>query len=290
MKSSYSLIRYYNNSLSKENIVVGLIAISNSDVFYKFSQSKLNLISKIFKKDKSLIEFNLKKIESQIKTDLDSENLFFDTNSYHFKNLLERMSIYNNGMVQFDKPIVLNNKIEKEFFENFYNNYVDSNQSKKRDIKFDEIFQNRIQNDFNRPLDKSIDIDYTVSKKIIPSLFFDYKLNGIGVNGSLYSVKCIDINSSKTIDTIRKEIAELESLSVRLDLFSQGIIEHPEGNKHYLVMDEYLGTKDEYLELYDAVKDQNNQLFPYQVINSNHLSEITTDLKRNRASKFSDAI
>ncbi len=290
MNSSYSLIRYYNNSLSKENIVVGLVAISNTNVFFKYSHFKLGLISKLFKQDKNFIEFNLKKIQKHIETNLAPEDLFFDSNSLNFKNLLDRLSIYNNGMVQFDKPVSVNKHIDKNFFENFYKNFVDSEVSLKKDILKDKVFLHRIQHDFVDPLEETIDIDFTLNKDIIPSLFFNYKLNGIGANGSIYTVKCIDINSNKAIDTIRKEIAELESLNARLDIFSQDKVAQPKDNEHYLVMDSYKGIKEEYMELYETVKAQDPNHFPYKVVSSNDLSDVTKRIRGKKAGKFSELL
>ena len=43
MKSYYSIIRFVNNPLSKENLAIGMIVISGGKVFYKFSQEKINI-------------------------------------------------------------------------------------------------------------------------------------------------------------------------------------------------------------------------------------------------------
>lgn len=287
MKSYYSLIRYFNNSLSKENIVIGLIAVSSTNVFYKFSESKISFITRYYDNQSKLLNFNVKKITEVLELNA-REDLFIEENTNGLKKYLDRLAVYNNGIIQFDKPVELNTNIDQTFFSKFYDKYIGEFRASTKSIKKDEVFYSRINNHFREPLEDIIDIDFKIEKKMIPSLFFDYKLNGIGGNGSIYSVKCIDINSNRTIETIQKDISELESLNFRLNHFSEQLVEFPEQNKHYLVIDQYSGIDDKYLELYDTLSSQENNL--YQLINSNQLEEVTADIIKSRASKFSDLI
>lgn len=287
MSSYYSLIRYFNNSLSKENIVIGLIAISETNIFYKFSDSKIKFISKLNDNKDDLLNYNLKKIKESLDLNI-NDRLFITENSNNLKHYIDRLSVYNNGILQFDKPIELKIEINKIFFDKFYNKYIGEFKSNPRKKKIDEVFVDRIKNNFNKPLEGKIDIDFKIEKSIIPSLFFDYKLNGIGVNGSIYSVKCIDINSNRTIDNIQKDISELESLSNRLNKFSEDLIEHPKNNQHYLVIDEYKGFNYNYNELYEALIHQDNEI--YKVVNSNEINNITSKILDSGATKFSNLL
>ncbi|MDM1094112.1 hypothetical protein Q2490_11080 [Myroides odoratimimus] len=288
MKSYYSLIRYFNNSLSRENIVIGLIAVSSTNnVFYKFSESKISFITRFYDNKSKLLNFNIKKISEVLELNA-KEDLFIEENTNILKKYLDRLAVYNNGIIQFDKPVELNMNIDAAFFSKFYEKYIGDLRTSTKSNKKDEVFYNRINSHFRKPLEDIIDIDYKIEKKVIPSLFFDYKLNGIGGNGSIYSVKCIDINSNRTIDTIQKDISELESLNFRLNDFSKQLVEYPEQNKHYLVIDQYKGIDEKYLELYDTLSNQENEL--YRLINSNQLEEVTADILRTGASKFSELI
>lgn len=287
MKSYYSLIRYFNNSLSKENIVIGLIAISNTNVFYRFSESKMKLISKFSDNRDDLLNYNVKKLREYLDVNI-NDKLFISENTLNLKEYIDRLSIYSNGLLQFDKPVELNIDINEAFFNKFYDKYIGEFRSNTRNKKVDPIFVNRVANKFSKPLEDIIDIDYKIESKLIPSLFFDYKLNGIGVNGSIYSVKCIDINSNRTLDNIQKDISELESLSYRLNKFSEDKVQHPENNQHFLVMDEYKGYEDKYAELYEALISQENEM--YKILNSNDLESITAKIINAGATKFSELI
>lgn len=285
MKSYYSLIRYFNNSLSKENIVIGLIAISTTNVFYRFSESKIKLISKFSDHRDDLLHYNVKKLRDYLDVNV-KDKLFVKENSYNLKEYIDRLSIYSNGLIQFDKPVELNMDVNEAFFNKFYDKYIGEFKSNARNKKVDQVFVQRVENKFRKPLEHIIDIDYRIEKKIIPSLFFDYKLNGIGVNGSVYSVKCIDINSNRTLENIQKDVSELESLSYRLNKFSEDKVQQPENNQHFLVIDEYKGYDDKYAELYEALISQENDL--YKIVNSDQLDKITTKIINSGATKFSE--
>lgn len=288
MKSYYSLIRYCNNSLSNENIVIGLVAISETNFFFKFSDFKINLITKLnLSNSNDLIKYNVKKFDSLLKS-VQNDEIFNIENCVNIKKLLGRLSVYNNGVLQFDKPHEVDILFDENVFHNFYSKAVGEQKIRKRINYFDKIFQKRIDNDFKLPLCNKIDLDYTIDSDIIPSLFFDYKLNGIGANGSVYSVKCIDLNSNRTIDNIRKDVAELESLSVRLNDFSEKFVKKPKNNKHYLVMDKYVGNDLEMKDLYNSLKGQSSGFVPYEMIESSELSRVSNSLLNSNVKKFSE--
>lgn len=290
MRSFYSLIRYCNNSLSNENIVIGLVAITETRLFFKFSDFKIGLINKLNNNNSiDLIKINIKKF-SDLLNSKKSENLFFKEHCSDLSEYLERLSIYNNGLLLFDKPVEIFSDLDEILFNKFYIKIVGGDNIQKRHKIEDQIFKDRVVNDFKNILVDKIDIDFTIDNSIVPSLFFDYKLNGIGANGSVYTVKCIDINSNRTIDNIRKDIAELESLNVRLNDFSKSIVKYPNKNCHYLVMDNYKGDNRELLNLFKSIKNQKKSSIPYQLIESTDLRKISKKLISSNIEKFSEVI
>ena len=290
MKSSYSIIRFVNNPLSKENLAIGLIMISNNKVYYKFSNQKIQLVERINPVNFKLLEYTISKINNFIKNEIEQEvSLFSDNHKVNFE-YLKRLSIYNNGFLQFDNPSVINIDFDEVKFDEFFHKYIDLVIKPIEKKVIDNSFSKVIKKIFREPLKDIIDIDYKVKRTEIPNLFFDYKLDGIGYNGVIYSVKSIDLNSEKPIDQIRKDISELESLNPRIDLFGKSKGFEPQYNKHYLVIDEYKGRKNSYHELYDILSNQNLDDYKYHLINSDQLKDVTSDIKKANAHKFSDLI
>ena len=290
MKSFYSIIRFVNNPLSKENLAIGLIMISNNKVYYKFSNQKIQLVEKINPLNFKLLEYTIEKINNFIKNEIEQEvSLFSDDHKVNFE-YLKRLSIYNNGFLQFDNPSVINMDFDEVKFNDFFHKYIDLVIKPVEKKVIDNSFAKAVKNVFREPLRNIIDIDYKVKRAEIPNLFFDYKLDGIGYNGIIYSVKSIDLNSEKPIDQIRKDISELESLNPRIDLFGKSKGFEPQYNKHYLVIDQYKGKKNSYHELYDILSNQNSDDYKYHLINSDQLKDVTSDIKKANAHKFSDLI
>ncbi|NRS90517.1 hypothetical protein HNQ02_003461 [Flavobacterium sp. 7E] len=290
MKSFYSIIRFVNNPLSKENLAIGLIMISNNKVYYKFSNDKIQLVSKINPLNFKLLEYTIDKINNFIKNELEKEvSLFSDDNKVNFE-YLKRLSIYNNGFLQFDNPSIINIDFDEVKFNEFFHKYIDL-VIKPADKKIvDNTFSRIIKDTFQEPLKDIININYKVKKATIPNLFFDYNLDGIGYNGIIYTVKSIDLNSDKPIDQIRKDISEFESLNPRIDLFGESNNFPPNKNKHYLVIDKYEGQKASYKELYEILSGQKSSDCNYKLINSNDLKDVTSEIKKNNAHKFSELI
>lgn len=289
MKSYYSIIRFVNNPLSKENLAIGMIVISEGKVFYKFSKDKISLVNKINTSNSSLLEYTIEKVSNFIDLQLKEEVSLFSKEMSVNLEYLNRLSIYNNGFLQFDKPSVINLAFDTFRFHSFFSKYIELNLKEPKRAVIDKTFKKTIENVFHKPLLNVIDIDYKVKKEQIPGLFFDYTLDGIGVNGSVYTVKSIDLNSEKPLDNFRKDISELESLNYRIDLFSKDNHLKSNKNNHYLVIDPYTGSKSSYRQLYEILMEQNDKDYPYTVINTNFLPKITQEIMDSQSIiKFSE--
>ena len=81
----------------------------------------------------------------------------------------------------------------------------------------------------------------------------------------------------------------MESLNYRIDLFSKEHHLDSESNNHYLVIDPYKGSKSSYHELYEILKEQNDNDYPYSVISTDVLPLITKNIKSSQSIiKFSE--
>lgn len=287
MKANYSIVRFISNPLSKENIAFGLIMESNNKLMFKFSEEKLDFIHKLSPDNTKLVQFSISKIKESLNAPLNNDKVLIGIDGIFNLNYLERLAAYNNGIIQFDKPSSINQEFSEEKFEMFFNKYISLNINKEIIIKNSEsLFHSVIQNSFYTPLQSQIDIDITIKKKDIPSLYFNYHLDGLGVNGAVYSVKAIDLNSNKSLSQIQKDISEFESFNQRVDVFakSKGI---NEPSKHYLVVDQYGGTKPSYLDLYSILSNKEAMTF-YELVGSDELQRIVGIIKKKKAKKFTE--
>lgn len=261
--------------------------ISEGKLFFKFSDDKIEFVSKLNPSSYKLFNFSLSQIKnSLIEPTLNYKKIIVDDELFNLA-YLERLSNYNNGIVQFDKPVSINQVYDEDKFNSFFEKFISIKNEKIVQTKtVDSSFNNRIKSFLYDPLKDTIDVDKTIKKREIPSLYFNYHLDGLGVNGAIYTIKAIDLNSHKPLNQIQKVIAEFESFNMHIDMFgrSKNITE---SSHHYLVMDEYKGQKISYLDLYTILTDKANAEF-YNLVSSKDISKIVDEIRNRKAKKFSE--
>jgi hypothetical protein len=283
-ESYYSIIRVINNPFSEESLAIGLVVVSGNQTFIKFSQQKIAFAQKLNTKISSLLAFSLKQLNRQISADMTPENgIFVSLDKMFDFDYLERLCIYSNGILSFSKPTHISLKFSKEIFNNLFSKFIDIEIEEYIKPKESLLIQN-VKEKFYRPLKDRIDINYTIKKGQLPSLFFDYHLDGIGLNGSMYSAKAVDINT-KSIPQIKSDISEYESVIERLNNFAnnKGLSD----NKYYLIVDPYSGKSISYVDLYNILKQPMPLL---KLISSSELDDVVNLIIDNNARKFSKEI
>ena len=74
MKSFYSLVKIAPNSLSDDNLTIGIILSDNNGYRYKFSKEKKLISKSLVSVDNSIIDF----LELEISKKIDEANLNID--------------------------------------------------------------------------------------------------------------------------------------------------------------------------------------------------------------------
>lgn len=287
MKSFYSIIRYVNNSVTNENLAIGIVMLSGNNIFYNFSKEKLSLASKLNEKSAKLLSYVIDNIKTSLEADKRNSKSLFETEFNYNLEFLNKLSVYSNNFLQFDQPTAINMEFNEESFNDFFVKYIDVVSKVRKENKEDKSFTSKVSNCFINPLKDVIDTNYKIKKGSLPKLFFDYVLDGIGVNGVIYSVKSIDINSDKSIDSLKRDISELESLNLRLDKFAESKDIDPDKNQHYLIVDSYKGEKNTHQELYDVLMESKSSNFPYKILDTSELTSVVKKIEKAKAQKFS---
>jgi len=288
MSSYYSILKFVNNSLSGEYISIGLVAISDKNVFFRTSKNKVSIAHKLNPNSKNLLNFSLDKISDFICNDSKEQSnqlvKFEKTMNVEFLN---RLSVYNNGIVQFSKPSMINMKLDQNSFDNLFEDVIDGYDLIKDKKGKLSVFKEKISKSLYAPLKEKVDVDYKLKKKSLPSLFFDFHFDSIGVNGAIYASKAIDFNHQQ-LSSIRTELAEYESLISRLEDFARK--KNINGkHQHFIISDPYKGKSISYLDIYTLLEDK--KIMPYfKLINSNQVDEIIRVVNKTKASKFSELL
>lgn len=287
MKSFYSILKYVNNPLSNEIIALGLVVIADEQVYFHLSHQKLELARKLNPKNYKLLEFSLNQFKSFVKKETVDESVFLFKSEKHLnKQFLHRLYDYNNGILQFSKPEVINSMISYNTFHDYFRKFIGEElifEEKESISQFKKVIEKKLYT----PLKNIIDIDYTLKKKQIETLFFDFHFDGLGVNGSLYAAKAIDFNSNRQLGQIRNDISDFESVIERLKILavSKGL---SSDHKFCLIVDPYKGNKVSYNDLYNILKKDNMPLF--DIMSSKEMDKFVNIVIDKKARKFSEEL
>jgi hypothetical protein len=300
MAGYYSILRFVNNPLSDESIALGLVVIASGEqqqsramsgvaqAQFRLSETKVEFAKKLNPASAKLLGFSLAQLHTFFKQDLvDQSNQVVRFPVQVQQEFIERLSNYNNGLLQFSQPAYIESDQLLTAFGRYFNQFIESNVpiKEKAESPSETRLQQRVRTDLYEPLRGVIDVDYTLRKRQLPSLYFDYHLDGVGVNGAMYAVKAVDLNATHHIDTIQRELSEFESVIDRLNRFAKqhNIVGKP---GYYLVVDPYEGDNRDRKELYDIL----NSTQQFELVRSSKLPEITKQFRNNHARKFSEVL
>ena len=125
MESHISIIRFVNNPLSEESIALGLIVVSNNEVYFKLSQKKVKFAQKLNPLSAKLLSLSLTQLQRFISKDLaDQSNNLIKFDKVIDSQYLNRLAVYNNGIVQFSKPSFLKASIDATIFEEYFQKII----------------------------------------------------------------------------------------------------------------------------------------------------------------------
>lgn len=285
MKSFYSILKYVNNPLSNEIIALGLVVIADEQVYFHVSHQKLELAKKLNPKNFKLLEFSLNQFKNFVKKEaIDESAYLFKSKKQLNKQFLNRLYDYNNGILQFSKPEAINTVTSYNVFQDYFRKFIGEELLPLEKEKISE-FKKIIEKKLYAPLKDIIDIDYTLKKKQIETLFFDFHFDGLGVNGSLYAAKAIDFNSNRQLAQIRNDISDFESVIERLKRLAseKGLSNN---HKFCLIVDPYQGNAPSYNDLYSILKKDNMPLF--NILSSTEVDKFINVVLDRNARKFSE--
>lgn len=246
----------------------------------------MDVAGKLDPKSKNIIKFYINQVTDFISHDFEDQSnklIQFPDNFNH--EFLDRLSNYNNGIVQFSKPSSIEIGIDSELFEIYFKKLIGANAELVQERNFISALESNIREKLYTPLEDKIDTNYKLKKKSIPNLFMDFHLDGLGANGAIYSAKSIDFNKKISIGKINAELSEYESVIQRLDSFAvqKGLNEK---SRHYLITDKYKGSTPSYMDLYSMLK--NHKLPTIELIDSDNLNKIVKLVEKKKAGKFSE--
>lgn len=284
MKSFYSLVKIAPNSLSDDNLTIGIILSDNNGYQYKFSKEKKLISKSLVSVDNSIIDF----LELEISKKIDEANLnidkskieLFDYNQILSSSYFDYLSIYSNGILKFSKPNHIAGNINDNQFLELYKLFVDSTDEiiAKRVKTIDKLFNERINTNLIERVKDRVHINFKFDSNLIPTIN-SFEIDCIGLNGNFVGAKSLPFTQSK--DVLQKNIQTYISVIAHL---SKENNKNLANNKFFLIADSPDTIK------HTAETKFWNQLYKneslFKLIPSNEVAMVAEVIETSNAQKF----
>lgn len=285
MKSFYSLIKIAPNSLSDDNLTIGIIASTIEGNFkVKFSKNKISISKNIISAEVNVIDFFVNEIAKKV-MELNkihsnrSSELFGNEHSLNIA-YFDYLTNYSNGILRFSSPQIIHDRITDTNFNKLFNLFVDDKiEAEKIVKKSDEEFYGRVKNNLIERVKDQVHTNYKVNSKLVPTIpTNNFELDCIGLNGTLIGAKSLPFTTSreslsKNINTYISIIAHLSKLEMK----------NLNDIKFFLIADRPSENNPDILQYYEQI-DNSKSLF--NLIPSTNVEEVAKEIEEKQAHKF----
>lgn len=234
MTTYYSIVFTPINLVSQERLNLGIIMLNNQGkVIFQYSQEKLAIAKKLFTENSyKLLKTTLSSIEKKLAV----RNDFINDMAGFKIETLEYLSNYNNNLIAFTKPQVIDMELTKENYNKIFFTYIfkDSALVQYAIEKTSSIIQ--VKESFIPRIKKRVNVDVTLNADIFDFVMFDTHVDMMGKNEEQVLNQFIDFN--KTPLSIQKEIASYLNLIKPLE------IKEGKPGKYFVTGDEPLKNYD----------------------------------------------
>jgi hypothetical protein len=281
MNSFYSIIKIARGQTSHDSIAIGLIAFLDSRYEILFSDRKIKIARNLVGDDSDLIDFFetqlIRWIASLNKSINDSASLIFPGKTID-ENYFDYLNRYSNNLIQFSKPITLGNPIDASGFKKLFSLLIDNEIKTHLEKQIDyEDFTERIRIKLIEEVKEKVHVYAKLTEKEIPSLYFPFEMDCIGMNGVITAAKSIDFNRTDvSIDHNLSHYFQVSSLLVR----SYG--KAKEDNNFFLIADEPSIVNSKEHQIWEKLKKQQQ----FILINSEESGLVTSKINETKAHKF----
>lgn len=286
MKSLLSIIYLQTNTASGEKVAVGLLAISETEIFFHVSEHKLKLTAKLSNSEVvKHAEISFALISNKV-AETNTENkshTLLKNDSLFTKEYINYLNKYSKGLIQFDSPKLYAGNIDKKIFKTLFQQFVGEWEEKLPVEKKQVHFHTLIKKKLNKPAFKEkVDIEYTLNPEKIAGLLLPQNITLISKNGNILAAQAIDFTTSEEI--ITKHAYELEVIITSLQKLGQKNIDAKHNGSYYLLFNKP-AKKSPQEKLLNKIKKTKSGIM--QIEEAGYLNELETKLQKDNYNKFS---
>lgn len=287
MKTFFSTISIQTNPVSLEKVVVALLAVTETKVFFHYSKNKLNLLDKLAPSKIGIGSLSKKSLQ-QIKNTVNETNKTLQKNqativfekSIFSKEYFSYLNKYNNGILNFSEPATLPFDFTTEKFESYYFNFIGEPTEviEKKALSFTQ----KIKPAFEKEgLTDKADVKYWLDPFTFSGLLEETNVSLITKNGAISIIQAIDFNLGE--QTVLKHLYETKFVNDALKAFAH---KHNTGVKPLQIAFEEPEKGTEQHDLFDL--SYKNYKDEFSFITPDTLEEETDKICQSDNIKFSD--
>lgn len=210
MNTFYSIIYATIRPDISEKISIGLIFVSDERVYYKSSKNKVNLLKHLLPAGplksikEGLTNINTKFGKHQTIANTPNKlSLGEKVNHKEFSlSYLDYLSNYNNSLLTFSKPALIDIELSEQTFKTFFKKFVDdfSLEDAIPEKKKFEVFRK----DYFQRVSKQFNIEQKLTSKEIPNLILPVRFDLVGKNER--QVVAEFVNTESLVHTITNQV------------------------------------------------------------------------------------
>lgn len=226
MKTFFSIVSIQTNPISSEKVVMGVLAITENEIHFDYSKSKLGLLDKLAPTKvgigsmakNALQQIKQKVAEANKALTKDQKKLVFEKSIFS-KDYISYLNKYNNGILHFSEPASLPFDFTTEKFMQYYYNFVGeivAIETKKEIV----TFAKKIKPAFEKEgLEEKADLKFTFEPITFNGILKETHIPLITKNGAISAIQTVDFSLGE--QTVVHHLYETLIIQQALNVFAK---------------------------------------------------------------------
>ncbi len=222
MQTYYTVLYIPVNTSLEERLSIGLIMSDGENHYFKYSQSKLQVIKALVStKMHSMLKSYFKNLDNEANQRLNLNNEIFNSTIKSEKgkwinlSYLTYLSKYSNNLIQYSEPKPIGIELNNENFNKLFEKFIYINEEVMPVVNNVTIYD-KVKLNLYPKIENRVNIDTTLTANEIPNLFVPLEINFIGMNDVPVAGQTFDFE--KRHYNLENDITRFISLAKALEL------------------------------------------------------------------------
>lgn len=189
----YSIVYVSPDSRLGDKVAIGMLLLDGAHLIFKYSLQKLHNLKSVLGDYWDPVSKSLRATQKYIENiDITKKPIFQEAREMVSKDYLTKLSIYANGLIQFQEPktAILTSTFGVDQF--YLSLFPEDHKTIEKSAK--PNYRNLIDQSFVSKIEQQVHVKIDIDDKIIPDFYINYSLDAIGRNGEIYIAKYIDFS------------------------------------------------------------------------------------------------